>query len=195
MKRSKGLGCLPEAAHYLTSTSVWLVLQRVHLLIHLGDKKVWYGYGKPVVISFCLIRHLSAWAGLSTLNQKTLSRSAGSCVVPVNITFTVCPRLDSMRDTGGVEVNGTLIWLGSALSSPVSNQFWISKGRLPLFSRRTLTSFLSALYMIRVPEIMISANAGALVNNVLINNALTVFFYNGKHKHSMLLCNYVKTEK
>lgn len=98
-----------------------------------------------------LIRDLFCiWFGgtSSTLNQNTLSLSLGSEVLAVYINLIVCPRLASIRDTGGVAVKGTVILPGSALSSPVSNQLWTSNGLFPLFSRRTLTLF-DRFYILR----------------------------------------------
>lgn len=71
------------------------------------------------------------------------------------INLIVCPRLASIRDTGGVAVKGTVILPGSALSSPVSNQLWTSNGLFPLFSRRALT--FDRFYITRVPEMTMSA--------------------------------------
>lgn len=88
------------------------------------------------------------WWNFSTLNQNTLSLSLGSEVLAVYINLIVCPRLASIRDTGGVAVKGTVILPGSALSSPVSNQLWTSNGLFPLFSRRTLTLF-DRFYILR----------------------------------------------
>ncbi len=79
-----------------------------------------------------------------------------------------------MRDTGGVEVNGTLIWLGPHCHHLYPTSFELARADCLCFQTDVNIFFICIIYDTSA-GIMISANAGALVNNVLINNALRFF--------------------